>query len=125
VATSYKVKAGYHSEDKSVYRKGEIFVSDKPLHKMFPNKFDIVGTDVEAPKKKKDGGKKARYGKVETLRELGKDVSQKFPDAINQGLRVYQNEDGEYFVTEERDLFTPLNDKPLTRVRTKKFLLNR
>lgn len=125
MATSFKVRSGFHSDGATVYRKGQVFESDKPLHKMFPNKFDIVANDVTKKKSKEAPKKKARYNRVEVLEDIGKDVTQKFPDAVNQGLRVYQLEDGEYNVTDERDLYTPLNKKPMTRTATKKFLLDR
>lgn len=121
VITSFKVRAGFHSNGDETYRKGQVFNSDKALHKDFPNKFDVVATNANRPVKTQ---KKARYNQVKPLEELGKDVTAKFPDAVNQGLRVYQTEDGDYNVTEENDLFTPINAKPLTRLKTKKFLEN-
>jgi hypothetical protein len=91
---------------------------------MFPNKFDIVASNVLLTKKKK-GEKKTRYNRVKPLEDIGKDVTQKFPDAINQGLRVFQNDDGVFNVTDERDLYNPINKKGMTRIGTKKFLLER
>jgi hypothetical protein len=129
VATKYKVKAGFHNDMKKVYRMGETFLSERPLHKTFPNKFEIVATDVEMPKDEKGSekkkSKKTRYPKSEPITEFGKDVTQRFSDAINKGLKVWQNEDGEYFVTRENDRYNALNDKPLTKVGTKKFLLKK
>lgn len=125
--TTFKVKSGYHNDGETTYRKGQTFTSDKPLHKAFANKFEIVATGEKAiVKKTLKGGekKKSRYKDVDPLENIGKEVSQKFPDAINQGLRVYQTEDGEYNVTSEQDLYTPLNSKPMTRLKTKKFIDN-
>jgi hypothetical protein len=126
VATAYKVRSGFHSDGETTYRKGQVFKSDKPLHKMFPNKFDMVA-DSQVPKAKSSKAKikKERYNSVKPLPELGKNVTQKFPDALNKGLVVFQNDDGEYSITDERDLYTPLNKKPLTRLRAKKFLVER
>jgi hypothetical protein len=123
-STSYRVREGYHCDGKgNVYRKGQIFSSDSPLHKAFPNKFDIVADNGKA-KRKGRKGEKSRYSKIKSLENVGSDVSQRFPDAINQGLRVFQTEDGDYNVTVEQDLSTPLNKRPMTRAATKKFLMN-
>lgn len=125
----YKVKSGFHSDGEIVYRKDQVFDSDKPLHKMFKNKFEIVASNKGPIKKtktkKKEGEKKPRYNQADPLEEMGKDVTQRFPDAINQGLRVFQTVEGEYNVSDESDLFTPKNKKPLSRIGIKKFLLAR
>jgi hypothetical protein len=94
------------------------------LHKQFPNKFDIVAGNGKAVKKRREKQRQPKYGKVKTLENLGNDVSQKFSDAISQGLRVFQTEDGDYNVVKESDLSTPINKKPMTRTATKRFLLD-
>jgi hypothetical protein len=92
---------------------------------MFPNKFDVVATNEKTVMPTTKKIKRTRYNQAKPLEEIGKDVTPKFSDAVNQGLRVWQTEDGEYNVTDERDLFTPQNRKPMTRTATKKFLLDR
>lgn len=129
--TAFRVREGFHHDGKGKsYRKGQVLRSDKPLHKLFPNKFDIVASKdkdakedaTEGASRKKKKSRSAPYEKGVGLEDIGKDVSQRFPDAINQGLRVYQTEDGEFNVTDERDLYAPINKKPMTKAETKKFL---
>lgn len=122
--TTYKVKAGYHSDGTQIYKRGETFTSEKPLHEMFAGKFEIVATELQPVKSKKEGDtkKKTRYPSVKPLKDLGRDVTQKFEDAINKGYRVFQNGDGEHFVTSEDDLYTPINKKPMSKVATRKYL---
>jgi len=118
--TKFKVKAGIHNDGIRTYQRGETLVSDKPLHKVFKNKFDIVALNVPAPVEK-SGKKKTKTIRMQ-VEEMGKKVTVKFPDALRNSMNVYLTDDGEYNVTDEDDPYTPLNKKPMSRIETKKFL---
>lgn len=121
----FQLLAGKHHAGDTVYNKGDVIESAKPLHKIFRNKFkkrtkadeedeaedaaeETTEEGDEAPKKvtlklgkgkskdKKDKGEDAR----------GKDVTSKFESAEENNFKVFKK-DGKYSVYEEGEA-TPL-----------------
>jgi len=110
----FKVVKGKHYEGTKCYKKGDIIASDKPLDKLFRNKFEIVSRPVEVDTVGSSPSSGPESDPVETLvmtpvlEEVetedtitstseeeqdvyhGDDVTKKFPDAIAKGVLVYR-----------------------------------
>lgn len=109
---TFQVMRGMHCGKKGkVYTQGQRFKTSDPLHKMFPNKFQIVGDG-----KVDDDDLDANSNSLLTMDWAAmKDVTGDFPTATKNDLLVFQGGDG-YHVTEniEESEMVPLNPAPLS-----------
>jgi hypothetical protein len=111
-----------------------------PLDEMFPKKYkridgftsNVCETPETDDEEISDAGKEVlvieNEGSVEVdskyskQRPSGKNVSQEFDYSIEEtGLLVYRNK-GKFFVYDEDDTVTPLNEKPLTKAKVAPFI---
>jgi hypothetical protein len=110
-------KVGNHSEtDKDGNVKtynakdGHVFKSKADLCKMFPLKFERVHSfDPD-----EEEGMGAEI-------DMGKEVTENFPNATEAEFRIFLN-DKKYYVVEEDSPKTPLNSKPLRKSGVEKFI---
>lgn len=114
----FKVLGGYHyplagthltlasGKKTDVVKKGDIFVDDQDLRKLFPNRFELVQeiSYEEQPAQKENSGAAA---------------PSEFPSADKAGLVVKEKKlkgkGVRYFVYDSDDLDTALNDKSLAK----------
>jgi hypothetical protein len=126
----YKLKprAGSHSErgedgNPVVFtaEQGHVFETDNDLCAMFPNKFDRVevGPDKTASPTssvggKADSGPPQKETKAPSPSPFGVDVTDKYPSAGKDDLRVFQDGDA-FTVVEADDPENALNANPLKK----------
>lgn len=103
----------YESKDETVIE------SDKDLCAMFVNKFDKVDIETVSSIKKKTAKKKttkkpAKKEPEEVINPLGRDVTEQFPKAEEEDLKVFQTGDA-FSVVETDEPDKPVHDKPLKK----------
>lgn len=122
-----KPKAGSHAERDAdgnpvvhTAAEGRVFETDNDLCKMFPNKFDLVevGPDkkVASPTSSVDEKVGSEPPQKETKKPspFGRDVTDKYPTAGKDDLRVFQDGDA-FTVVEADDPEKALNASPLKK----------
>ena len=107
---------------------GHIFKSDVDLTEAFKGKCERVHgvspDDVDDPKPAKPKGKKAEPKDEDPGDEpnpLGRNVTEKFPEAIPQGLMVFAD-GGAFSVVEAGEPTVPLHKNPLHKKQVKEFI---
>jgi hypothetical protein len=126
--TNYQLlpNAGMHGEPINgakkkfkLYKPGEVVSSERDLVKLFPNKF-VALPDVAAPT---DDVVEVSEDTAPTSKPLGKDVTEKFDDAVENDLLVFYKSQ-KYYVTEKDDVADVLNEKPLKKSEVVPFIEN-
>jgi len=143
-----KEKVGNHAETDPktglpiVYKPGDVIESDTDLAKNWPDKFDRVkvGPSEDTPDEDEadiqaaaeEGAKDVTPpdedededfdDEEEEKVPLGKDVTEKFPRAEEEELKVFYKKGKGFFVTETEDPFTALNEKKLKKAQVEDFI---
>lgn len=138
----YRLKAGvWYATKQKKYKKGDVVVADVDLMARYPNKFEPIypgaelseAEEINPPKPPKEMVKSAKVRASEGDDEgeaggaespFGSDVTADFKKAANAGFCVFQDPDTQlYFVTEDNDTSTALNEDGLkTKSQVTKFV---
>jgi len=123
----FKVLAGNHDEDGTVYSKGQVVETPRDLDKMFVNKFERLGKASKDKKKKKGKRKpkiKVAVPKVSALAGRGKDVTSQFASVEKEGLKVFKR--GAYYHvydgSDEAPSLAALNESALKKAGVEEFV---
>ena len=123
----FKVLGGDHSEDGTTYAKGEVVTTERPLDKMFMNKFERLRKGKKDKKKKKAETKakvKLSLSSVPPASSdtpaRGKDVTAEFEGVQKEGLHVFKR--GSWYHVYDGESTTPLNEKALKKGGVEEFV---
>ena len=110
--------AEFSDEAGKVYKKGEAVESELPLMTMFPNSFKTVEqVQAEVPpaaNKKKEKKEEKKEDDEAAAESLGKDVTESFEDASENGLLVFKK-GRRYFVADPSEPTEALNEDELKK----------
>ena len=126
----YRVIEGSHDQYGKIYSKGDVLDVDMDLIAMFPNKFEKASKEVpitKAPAAPTDiipmvpqKNPPAPLQKEEKTNR-GKDVTEKFPDAVDMDFKVFIK-NRKHYVYDVDDMAKPINSEPLKKGEVKAFI---
>ena len=122
----YRLKRGlFGTLDRKILRAGDVIETDRDMAKLYPGRFEAVVVNIEpspvrkkklkkvTPKEEQSRDKNEEQKETETPQPAavpkGKDVTAKFPAAVEEDFKVYQL-NNRYFVYDTDDLSRPLNE---------------
>ena len=117
----FVVESGVHSQAGQEYKKGDVVDCDRNLIELFPNKFKrgpeepVIQANLDKVPDSVvlDEAVKVTAPIPVVEKPLGKDITDSNPAAVKLGLMVFELENGDFAVTDEKDHTKPLNAAPL------------
>lgn len=122
----YEVAKGKHIHEGITYTEGDVIESDKPLDRIWQNKFVKVGTkDKKQLKLLKKKQRKNEDVDTDDEDTLGENVTDQFPAAARVDCLVFKK-DGKFVVADADEPDTPIHDGTLDdKKELDKFLTSR